>query len=215
MPNCCYADEYGACFTPGAARRTARRYLRRGLRGTARQLADAVTASGIEGATLLEVGGGAGDLHAELLRRGARRAVNVDLSPSWERAAAGLLQAKGLGGRVERIVGDAVDIATDLDPADVVVLHRVICCYPDWRAIVEVATSRARRTIGFTLPADRWPNRAAIATGNALLRLDRRRFRAFVHPVEEIVDAVARAGFEVRVDRAGVVWRTIVADRPA
>jgi 2-polyprenyl-3-methyl-5-hydroxy-6-metoxy-1,4-benzoquinol methylase len=215
MPNCCYPDEYRACFTPGAARRSARRYLRRGLTGTARQLADEVTAAGIDRATILEVGGGVGDLHAELLRRGAERAVTVDLSPSWESAAASLLSARGLHGRVERLVGDAVDLGEQLETADVVVLHRVICCYPDWRAIVEVAAGHARRAVGFTLPADRPANRAAIATGNALLRLGRRRFRAFVHPVDAILDLFAEHGFGIRVDRTGLVWRTVVVERDA
>jgi hypothetical protein len=43
--------------------------------------------SGIEGATVLEVGGGVGEIQIELLRRGAERSVNLELSPAYEREA--------------------------------------------------------------------------------------------------------------------------------
>lgn len=210
---CCNAHEYGELFSEGEARRTARRFARRGLRGSARCLVDDVVAAGVQGASLLEIGGGVGDIQVHLLRAGAGRATNVELSPNWEPAAAQLLSDGGLSGRVARRVGDFLDVADELASADVVILHRVLCCYPDWRALLGTAVAKADRIVAFTIPVDRWWTRSVVRAGNALLALRRRSFRAFVHPPESLRTTVEVAGFQVRVDRHGPVWRTIVAER--
>jgi SAM-dependent methyltransferase len=215
VAECCYSGEYAEFFSERAARRTAHRYLRRGLRGSARGLVDAVAAADVVGATVLEVGGGVGGVAADLLERGAAAALNVELSPSWEGAAAHVLARKGLEGRVDRRVGDFVALAEALPKADVVLLHRVLCCYPDWPAMLGAAMSRSRQLVAFTVPTDRWATRAVVTAGNALLRARGREFRAFVHPIEPLRGALAADGFRIRSDRSGVVWRTVTAERGA
>ena len=65
---------------------------------------------GIEGASVLEVGGGVGEIQIELLKRGAARAVNLELSPAYDAEASLLLQEAGLQDRAERRLHDiAVD----------------------------------------------------------------------------------------------------------
>ena len=51
---------------------------------------------GIEGATVLEIGGGVGEIQIELLKRGAARSVNLELSPAYEEEAKRLLGDMGL-----------------------------------------------------------------------------------------------------------------------
>lgn len=212
MPSCCYRDEYGELFSEREATRTARRFRRKGLRGSAQRLADAVIAAGVDGASILEVGGGVGHVHTRLLQAGAARAVNVELSPGWEAAARDLLFDLGLEDRVERRLGDVVDEAGRLPEADVVVLHRVLCCYPGWREMSDAAVSRTRRVLAITLPVDRWWTRAAIGAGNLLFRLRGRDFRAYVHPVADVLERVRAAGFRVVHDHRGLVWRSVVLE---
>ena len=47
---------------------------------------------GVEGATVLEIGGGVGEIQIELLKRGATRAANLELSPAYEEEAKRLLR---------------------------------------------------------------------------------------------------------------------------
>jgi SAM-dependent methyltransferase len=213
LPTCCYADEYGELFSARAAHRTARRYLRRGLRGSERALADGVAAIGLAGATVLEVGGGVGQVHTDLLRRGAASATNIELSPGWEAAATWLLTQLGLRERVQRRLGDFVDAGEDLRQADIVVLHRVVCCYPDWPAMISAASARTGRCVALTLPADRWWNRLGIGAANWLLRVQKRSFRAYVHPWDQVVEALEAAGFRTAADHRGLIWRTVIAER--
>jgi len=211
MPGCCYPDEYGRIFTPREAERTARSYLRRGLTGTAADLADAVTAAGIADATVLEAGGGTGTITVELLRRGARRGTVVDLSPGWDEAAARVAAAAGVADRIERFRGDIV--VASVEPADAVLAHRVVCCYPDWEPFVDALTGASRGVVALTLPVDRWWTRVGFAASNRGLAFLRRRFRIFVHPVAAVLGRAASAGFQPTVDRSGLLWRTLLLVR--
>ena len=77
MNECCNRDAYDETFGDRFARRVARRCRRRGLDRTRRRLVDFLSAHGLEGRTVLEIGGGVGEVHLELLRRGARVATNL------------------------------------------------------------------------------------------------------------------------------------------
>src|SRR3954469_5968085 len=128
MAGCCNPRGCDRFFTPRFARRVAERYRKRGLDKTARRMVEFVEARGVEGATVLEIGGGVGEIQIELLKRGAARAINLELSPAYEAEAAALLRDAGLEHRVERRLLDLAADPEAVDPADVVVLHRVVCC---------------------------------------------------------------------------------------
>ena len=102
LMNCCSAKGCDEFFTERVARRDADRYRRSGIDDSARRVVEFVRGHGIEGTSVLEVGGGVGAIQLELLRAGAARAENVELSAAYEPYAAELLQAAGLEERVER-----------------------------------------------------------------------------------------------------------------
>ncbi len=212
MEPCCCADDYARMFGRSTAANDAKAFRKRGLRGTAADLARGIEATGIDGASILEVGGGVGGLHVHLLERGAASAVNVELSPAYESEAAVLLSERDLADRVERRVGDFV-ASPALEPADVVVLHRVVCCYPDWEAMLGRTADLATRVIALTFPRDWWPGRTAVGLGNGLCRISRMDFRAFVHPADAMLASLSRHGFQIGLDEVGLVWRSVVMAR--
>ena len=214
MPSCCYDDEYGEMFTSREATRTASRFRRKGLAGTAAELVGAVRAVAPRGSSLIEVGGGAGQIQVELLEAGViAKSLNIELSNSWEEAGLALIEEHGLSGRVERRIGDFVDEAENLPRADLVILHKVICCYPDWRSMLTAAAGRAREVVGVTIPAYRWSNRLMVELDNFTTKLRGMRFRAFVHPTQPMIELMKSAGFQVGYDQTHLVWRTIVFRR--
>lgn len=212
MSDCC-APAYGKVFGARGASRAADRYRRKGLDRVGRWLVDDLRARGLDGRTVLELGGGVGAFHLELLRAGAATAVNVELSPEWETAAASLLRQHGVGARVERRVADAVDEADAIDPADIVVMHRVVCCYPDAERLLGVAADRARRLLLVSFPRERALVRSWIWLGNSWLALRRIAFRSFVHPERVIEEAAVRRGLRPVSQRRGGVWRAVVFER--
>jgi magnesium-protoporphyrin O-methyltransferase len=200
---------FGARF----AKRMAGGYRKRGLDKTAQAVVDLVTQGGVQGATVLEIGGGVGEIQLELLRRGAARATNVELSPGYEPEAAALIEDAGVGGRVERRL---VDIATDpaaVEPADIVVLHRVVCCYPDVAKLLGAAADHARHQLVFSHPPRNAVSRAVVATQNLLLRLSGREFRTFAHPPAAMLAVLAEHGLRPSAAYRGPVWQVAAATR--
>jgi 2-polyprenyl-3-methyl-5-hydroxy-6-metoxy-1,4-benzoquinol methylase len=194
------------------AQREARRFRKRGLRGSAKALAN--LAGDVRGESVLEVGGGIGAIEIELLDSGAARATNVELAATYEDAARTLLAERGLSERVDRRLGDFVAEADAIEPHDVVVMHRVVCCYPDVDALVGTAAERASRRLVLTYPQERVVVRAAFRAGNAVLRLRGSTFRAYVHPVRRIDAAAEAHGLtpETRV-RHGLLWESAAFSR--
>ncbi len=210
MPGCCKPGGYERLFSAKQARLDARRYRKRGLAGTSRDLAE--LAGDVSGATVLEVGGGVGAIELELLAAGADRATNVELSGEYEEEAEKLIAERGLGERVDRRVADFV--AEPVEPHDVVVMHRVVCCYPDVDLLVSVAAAHTQRRLLLTYPRERPWTRAGIWAINLFMRISRSSFRAFVHPVARMTAAAEREGLTLeRRERPGLIWENAVYER--
>lgn len=158
---------------------------------------------------MLDVGGGVGMLALELLERGAARATTVELSGGYEDAAAALLAEHRLAERAERRVGDFVREADVVEPHDVVVLHRVVCCYPDAEALVAAASRHARESLLLTYPRVGVLSRLGFGAINLWLRLTRCGFRTFVHPFAVIAAAAEREGLTLTTrEPQGLVWES-------
>ena len=197
-------------FSAKQARLDARRYRERGLGGTSRRLVE--LAGDVSGETVLEVGGGVGAIELDLLAAGADRATNVEISGQYEEAAATLLVERGLSERVDRRVADFV--SEPVEPHDVVVMHRVVCCYPDVDRLVGVAAASTRRRLLLTYPRERPWTRAGIAAINFFMRVSGSEFRAFVHPVSRMAAAAQRVGLALeRREPPGLIWENAVYQR--
>lgn len=213
MANCCDPVPYRSLFDEKAAEHRLRDYRRSGLDKTAAGLVEFIRSRGVEGMTVLEVGGGVGEIQVELLEAGAERSVNVELSDGYESAAARLLEEKALSERVERRLGDFVEAADDIEPADIVVLNRVICCYPWMERMVDAATATTGSLLALAVPRDHWFGHLFVGFANTLNRVRGCHFRAFIHPVSEIETRVRRAGLRPIYARQGPVWRGLVFER--
>lgn len=203
MSGCCQPRAYERVFGARQARLDASRYRKRGLGGTSRRLVE--LAGDVSGATVLEVGGGVGAIELDLLAAGAERATNVELSGEYEEEAATLLAECGLGERVDRRVADFV--TEPVEPHDIVVMHRVVCCYPDVDRLVGLAARRARRRLVLTYPQERPWTRVGVWAVNLFLRVGGSGFRAFVHPFTAIAAAAGAEGLVLECrEREGLIW---------
>jgi len=213
MAGSCCEPRGGEIFTSGYARHLARRYRRRGLDRTARRMVEMLTDRGVAGRSVLEIGGGVGAIQLELLARGASAAVNVELSPSYEDEAALLAHERGVADRMTRRMLDVAVGRDDLQPADLVVLHRVVCCYPDYERLLGAAADLARESLIFSHPPRNPASRALVAVQNGLFRLRRWTFRTFAHPPEEMVAVGARHGLRRTGGHPGLVWQVQLLER--
>jgi magnesium-protoporphyrin O-methyltransferase len=215
MLDCCHREGIEEQFGDRTARRELRRLRRRGPIRTTRLLVDALRARGVSDASILDVGGGVGAVHHELLDAGAREAVHVDVSPAYLAAAREEAARRGHGDRVRFARGDFVERADEMPEADVVTLDRVICCYPDMPALVSRSARKARRLYGAVYPRDAWWMRAGIAVVNALMRLRRSAFRVYLHSPDAIEAVLREAGLERRSMSRTAAWHVAVFARGA
>lgn len=204
---------YDRVFDDRMARHDAARYRRSGLSWDPRRVVELYRAGVVRGETLLEVGAGIGDLTVELLRAGMRRSECVELSGAYDGVAAGLLAEHGLADRCVRRAGDFAARPGLTGPADVVVLLKVLCCYPDAPRLLAAAAAKARRHVVISYPRDAWWVRAGAAVCAFYPRLRRSDWRFVVHPPAEIRGALADAGLtRVRTESRGV-WVLEVHER--
>jgi Methyltransferase domain len=205
--SCCNARGCDRFFGSRFARRVSRRYRKRGLDDTAGRIVAFLEQRGVAGASVLEVGGGVGEIQLELLKRGAARTVNLELSPAYEEEAASLVREAGLEGRTERRLHDIAVDPAGVEPADVVVLHRVVCCYPDYERLLGAAADRARRAIVFSYPRRNAMSRLFVGTQNLVFRLLRKEFRTFAHPPPAMLAVLEERGLRRTYVHRPLVWQ--------
>lgn len=209
MSRSCCSGQSLDIFGEKAARRALRRYLHKGLGGDdATTIAAWAGETGLAGATVLEVGGGVGQIQAELVRRGAERGTVVEVVDGYESAARELATAVGIADRSTFVLADLVETPAAVEPADIVVLRRVVCCTPAGPSLIAAAAGRARHTLLASYPRDRLGIRAGARLQDGVLALLRKRFRVFVHPPAELARAAAAQGLVLERVHRGVVWET-------
>jgi magnesium-protoporphyrin O-methyltransferase len=191
-----------------------RKYRDKGPIASTQMLIDALKAEGVEGATLLDIGGGIGAIQHELLAVGVAHATSVDASAPYLGAAGEESDRRGHGDRVTYRHGDFVELAESILPADIVTLDRVLNVYPDWERLAELSAARAQRLYGLVYPRDTPMVRLVIFAMNLSLRVRREPVRASIRPIVEIERIARESGLSPRFSRsAGPAWQVAVYRR--
>jgi SAM-dependent methyltransferase len=189
-------------------------YQKKGPAGTTRMLIAALKEAGVEGRTLIDIGGGIGAIQVELLKAGASSAISVDASTAYIEAAQREARRQGLQDRIQFQHGDFVELASSLPSADIVTLDRSVCCYPDMPALVGLSASRAKRLYALVYPRDTWWMRLGLGIVNGMQRLRGSSFRVFAHPTQAVEAIVRENGLRRRFYRLAGVWQIAIYARP-
>jgi magnesium-protoporphyrin O-methyltransferase len=214
MVTCCQCEGIERQFGRKTAEKELRRFRRSGPIPTTRALIDALRAQGIDGASVLDIGGGIGAVHHVLLDAGASRAEHIDVSPDYLELSRDESLRLRHDERVRFVRGDFVHLAPTTSAADVVTLDRVICCYPDMEQLVSVSAGKAKRLYGAVYPRETWWVHAALSLTNAFMRLRRTAFRVFLHSPAAIDTILRQNGLEPRSLQRKFFWEIAVYARP-
>ena len=189
-------------------------YLRVGLDARSARLIEYLLSNAGGPLSLLDIGGGVGSVHYELLRRGiAESAVAVEASSAYIEAARSIGRELGLSDRVNYLHADFARSADTVDPADAVILDRVICCYPLLDDLLSAAADKAGRFLALSYPRAKWWVFITFKLFNLYLRLKRSNFRTYLHPHGDVHAIAAQKGLEpVHADTQGL-WQITVFSR--
>ena len=215
MSTCCSAFECAADqqFNEKKAAEELKSYRSNGPRPTTRLLQEGLAHAGMLRGTLLDIGSGIGTLTFGLLERGVTRAVAVDASSAYNSVARQEAERLGQTDAVRFVHADFVSVASELPPATLVALDRVVCCYPSYEALLNAALRHAELCLALSYPRDVWYVRLGVTLENAQRRLKKNSFRTFVHPAARMEDLIRSAGFELSTRRVTWMWSVDVYTR--
>jgi len=214
MPcNCCEITD--SAFSEFEARSERKSYSRNGPAKQTQLILEAVRSLGLKNAALLDIGGGIGAIHHELLEDVANAATHVDASSSYLKEAKAEAARRGHGERVKFIHADFTEVADDLPKADIVTLDRVVCCYPDFRGLLKAAADHSQKVLALTYPRETWYMRLGFRVMNFVQRLRKDPFRVFLHPIADMDSLIKREGFERVSLRRLFVWEMALYRRVA
>jgi SAM-dependent methyltransferase len=215
----CSCGDYGAAadrhFTEQIAARDLENYQAKGPGPTTRLLRDGLTHAGLVDGVVLDIGAGIGALTFELLEAGATGAVAVDASPSYIAAGSREASRRGRAGAIQFVAADFLSAASQIPPASIVTLDRVICCYPAAQPLLAEALPHAERVFAFSYPRDLWYVRTWNWLVNAKRRLTGNPFRTYIHSVPEMARTIVGAGFGLVSRKNTAVWSVDIYARAA
>ena len=113
-----------------------------------------------------------------------------------------------------RLLG--IDLAAQpeaIEASDIVILHRVVCCYPDHVRLLGAAADHARRALVFSHPPRTAFRRFSIAVENTMGRMLGHSYRAYVHDPAAMTATLARHGLESTYRTHEGSWSVVGASR--
>lgn len=201
-------------FGQQMAYRDLKEYTQNGPATTTQRLLEVLRGLGVEGATLIDIGGGVGVIQHELMAAGLAHSTDVDASSAYIRVAKEEAEKRGYADRAEYHHGDFVDLAPNLAQADIVTLDRAICCYPDVRALVTASAQKATRIYAAVFPRDAWWMRLGTPLLNVMFRWRNNPFRVFIHDQRLVHDLITAQGWDKHAHHMGWFWQVVVYTRP-
>ena len=160
------------------------KYKSKGLTASSEVLLGFLTQNGLVGKTVLDIGCGTGFFALETIKQGASSCIGVDLSSAAIHEANEFAKESGLQNRARFEVADA---ASTQHAADIVVMDKVLCCYPDADSLLKTASASSNRLLGFVVPRDEGLMRPLMRIGTGLINLvemlRKTGFRLYLHPL--------------------------------
>jgi SAM-dependent methyltransferase len=191
------------------------KYKSKGLTPSTEVLLDFLTRSGLAGKTVLDIGCGTGFFALESLKHGASSCVGVDLSSAAIQEANEFAKESGLQDRARFEVANAA--STQHPASDIVVMDKVLCCYPDADALLKTASDSSNELLGFVVPRDEGLIKPLMRCGIALInlvdRLRRTGFRVFLHPLNGVDRFLVQNGFQQANKATSRFWLVFLYKR--
>ena len=174
------------------------KYKSKGLTASSQVLLDFISQDGLVGKTVLDIGCGTGFFALETLRHGASSCIGVDLSSTAIHEANEFAKESGFQDRAKFEVANGA-LARPRS-SNVVVMDKVICCYPDPGALLKTASESSRELLGLVIPRDQGLMKPVMRCGTALInlveRLRKSGFRMYLHPLASIDKLLVENGFQ-------------------
>ena len=210
---CNHCQGLETLFGEKAAKRELRSYQRKGPTKSTQALLSELRSEGVQGTSLLDIGGGIGAIQHELIELGASGVTNVDASTAYLKIVQQEAVRLGYGNLATYHHGDFVELASEIEDADIVTLDKVICCYPDMARLVGLSSARARAFYCLVYPRQTWYFKLFLPVANAYFRLRKNPFRGFLHRSDDVDAIVVSNGLSHSFTARSGIWLVAIYRR--
>lgn len=211
MACCCPHSQSAGRLFSFFARRYRKRFQKKGFEPSQKQLLQGIKQAGYKSASILEIGSGVGHLHQTLIEDGASSATGVDLAAKMIEEARRWAADRNIADKVNYINDDFVTLNDNsIENADITILDKVICCYPDADALVHKSLAKTVHVYAVTYPRKRFITLAGEKIGAAIMWLFRSCFRSYVHDPAQIESWITEQGYCKQYENKTFIWLTQV-----
>ena len=200
--HCCGADRH---FDAKNAKKQYRQYLKKGPSRVTKKLIGQLKNLNT-GTTLLDVGGGIGAIQWWFLNLGGTQTIGVDASSGYTVLAQEHAAKNNLQENTRYLIGDFTANEDEIPLVDHITLDKVICCYPDYKAILMLACKKSTHTLSLSYPMDGFI--AEIFRGFTVLsmKIMRNPFKPYIHRVASVRELIVENGFTLNEHALAFPW---------
>jgi len=200
--HCCGAD---LLFDEKTAIKQYKSYLKKGPSRVSKRIIGQME-KGPLGDSLIDVGGGIGAIQWWFLQNGGEKSYGIDASSGYSHLAKEHASKNNYEKSTQFLIGDFVDQKNLLPQVDHVTMDKVICCYPDYNAIIDLACQKATKSISLSYPMDGWIADAFRAIGVLVIKLKGIPFKPYIHRVSSLRSTFEKNGFKLKEQDLAFPW---------
>ncbi|MES0491049.1 MAG: class I SAM-dependent methyltransferase [Leptospirales bacterium] len=210
---CAHCKEADRVFKPWIGKSELKRYRKKGPSKSTQVLIEAVKGAHRKESTLIDIGGGVGAIYHELLDGYVSSVIHVDAADNYLTLARSESARRGTENRVEFKKGDFVDLSTELPPADIITLDKVVCCYPNIESLLSSVAAKSTGVVALSFPQEWLVLKIMLGVMNFFRMLRKNDFRNYVHPSSRVSSIFENAGFtQTSVNNTGI-WQIYLFEK--
>lgn len=206
---CCGAD---GLFDLKGAKKELRKYQKKGPGKPTKKLIDLLFKD-VNEKSLIDIGGGIGAIQWAFLKKGGQSTTDVDASCGYISVAKKFADDQGFAEKVKFITGDFVNHESEISSSNYVSLDKVICCYPDYKALLSAALNKCDSSIGLVYPFGGLLPKLFAKLEMAYFWIRKIQFGTYIHDPEEVENFIIDHGFELSEKTTSFPWHVQVYRR--
>jgi len=201
--HCCGADRF---FDLESAKKEMKKYKRNGPKKSTKLLISSLDIYDKDNKTLLDIGGGIGSIQWDFLKHHDTKTTHVDASGGYLNIAKSFAIEMQYEARAKFIKDDIVDAAPQIDEHDFVTMDKVICCYPEYKVLLENALSKCKSVFALSYPLGGPIANLFRGLASVYLYFIKNPFRPYVHPTTKVRSFIEQQGFDMTHHRISFPW---------
>jgi len=191
--HCCGADQF---FDLKGAQKKMKKFKLKGAGKITKRLLKTLLLQGVNGKTLLDIGGGIGAIQWIFLENGGEKTTDVDASTEYLKVAEAHAIENKMEENTQFIHGDFIDRSDEIQKHDFVTLDKVVCCYPDYKSLLGLALDKCNETIALSFPVGGPISKFVAIFENIYFYFKKNPFGTYIHSPKEIESFILDHGFQ-------------------